>query len=1779
MASLKSRLRTAVIGTVIASSMASGTVGGLPERFKIDGETMVADTQKVAEKRDDKIFRELANKLYGKYSKFYKGITGNDYYNYVSFFSIKTEKAFNDSTGVDKSVMNLGKMKETLASAKEQRRAETAPARAAEREKVKQIVAGQGLLGAVKAEKPAAVIPQKTAEAPSVTITGAYSLFDVPAIFETDKNAAKDASGNIMKNESGNMQYAYPPNINALTAFRAIDYEGLKRATGMDFLAEIRKGEEKGDGRSAERISTMIGAIVIYNAFVEKEGKVKGGQLKAYCGDDGYAENLGRAMSVPLSNHGDFTKEVMSFLGAYIKDGKLVEITGEGKDEKGQSNAGRLVYSVAAVSTSCMGYVRNWTISSQINDNWNRIADLEAQKAKTKTIKDANQRIAKMGALEKEINTRKADIQVLTDMKQQKSMLELYSGYKREILGMARLDDYIAKLDIPNQFIKKQFRDDIRDNNVQMVLLQKAIEEASPIEKEKGDVWKSYKTLVIHELTKLAMMGLSKEDRHTYRMLNNRYRNAIDDIYDMLGSEETARFIVDLADPKQAKKSNMKYGDYITKKIMETWMESVSTVDAKGNAVTMSCLDKFRKDFEEKYKAPLDRQAFPDKIISSLVVEHGISVGELDFVMANSGSLGKDKAVSALYAKLNDAKKNFANYGSLRDMVNSATAGINDPYKGRFRDIVLLRFAILDVTNVKNPIDQAKGTLTPAWITKKEFTERTKKITDGVNSAVPPVQVPISLPEDEKTMRNDKARTDRANVFLELFNNEFKLMDDRYNKIPVSTLETFRLQLEVLSSILKGMDASHFVTQKGQENLKEDCIYNAKFMANRLADIIAANRETGIAMRNEVQDEGDRMLLDIAIKGRVVIAGPKGFDVYDDMAPVNEQAFIPVMFYFVNHRMKLFDMLMGMDADNKTSKFINVKQSPGKVVRDIEAEMGDKKYNFRTEGWKVIMDPDDRFGRMKKGVERQIFNTILFSQALEYFSKPFDAYNGKNYGAVMEAFDSKAEAIFGKDIVENLNGAVKNELNFCQYAYQDTSPNHEKLTGSALNRMAIRMKMLCLSNLVLEAPYYDLSTIQPSYTDPSGHKVAGGLTVYLRKEIGKPCEALPYADYTKAANKDDYTGIRLEDNRIERWIDGYTKAREGIPVNKEMAANFINNIGACKWMADLEFRKMGKTEPQPGELRIPSGDYTIEFDDGKHGVRAFDVKVTNVMGDRATSQTNIKIEPMTTLDGLLGGNGQGTFSVYAGDKITIKSKVDKSIALVSKSNVGALFLATVNAERTGFKAPSAKYVKSMMDDNFVPNGFHEQGIQPTSYYGGLYFAITKPQPPLEYISKRNMSVLGDVATYTPIVEIRPIRPAKVEASLAKVNLNLESVIRAPSGVGINGSYTDANGVVHDWFTELAGATGKIDENGNATAMIINRATGQELTFGDLRAVLTSSNVNINPTGPSAPQWNTITDQLYGTNAPPDNAKIEVRVDSNGNAYIVLKGDQNGLQVNIGTISRETVSVLRYGYLNDRFRVFLATEGQIKAGNQVINLRLEAGKKISDFDKIQQLKVRDSRTAIVNAFLSANLLGAGWKKDGWTLLAAQPYLLANFEDIANAVNARTIEAGAGIGGIVQAGRFDLRGGAQVAGLKEGAGKWELEPGINLYNTYMASNSLDIYQTAYVRYAYSPESREGALRVAAGGGLDWSIGRYTKIGIGGLYEKGPVNMTSLMFDIGYKRVALETITSFQRDEQWGPDKIPGIPGVTGERRGVLSGKVMLTYRFGTIDLTKKKKGGKK
>jgi hypothetical protein len=1816
MAALKNKLRRAVVYTMIAANAGNASPAWLPRHERL-GETMAETTVKGVEKKDeDARLKKGAKMLYDTYKKLYPKVDEKQYYMYLTAFGKKLNiynvEAFNTSIGDVRNIGNgqmtfmaikelerqrlekkeaesSGKSFVQMQKEKETRRAETAGQRAKKREAVKEEVSKVITGGEITPEtKPAKVT------APAV-IAGKGIFGQTQGVFQTEQNVLKGSDGNAMLDSRGAVQYAYPSNMASLQSLGVVDYSALKEATGNDFIDQLRKSEAKGGTveergqRSFETTARMIGAIVLYNsfAFADKAGTVKKNQLKDYCGDDGYAENLGRVLSAkPLRNQGQFIGEVTSFIGAYVKNGKLTEINGEGKDEKGKSNVGMYVYSIAAIGSAYTQRVIGETFESQMSYLQERKKAAETQKAGLEgQVKEeakrpaAAQRAKKLAGEDAETQLKKADaeIQSITDMtdsissyswyyKKPMTVSELYKRHRDEDRKrLTSLNDYVGGLNIP-QRIKRPFQDALENEKTQMVLLQMAIEEANPEGRmtlaelrEKGNIWRNYKTLVTHKLKEIATYKLNKGQRLIYVMLNNRYGDLVDAIEAKLGPEETARFIVDLADPSQAKKQGMSYDDYIRATLKDKWINGgISPVkdakgsilkDPRGNVIKRgrSCLDDYRSGFNSSYgqkSGSLDSQRFPDKLVASLVIDHRITQAELDFLIANRGDMKPEEALNAFNAKLNDAKKNFneKSYSTVKRMVDEAQGliGFDKAYYEEFRDIILVRLALIDMTNRAT---QRTSSLTLDGIIEgnlsgvRAFGAKTAALVAKVDEIAPLEKMPDNITGDAKGVLLQRARTQRINAYIELFNNEFfTLNDERYTKITVQRLNDFKLRLDTWEEVLKTMKEDDPYHIAKDTVLRAGCIRTLESMKQRLDAIMKEVGDKGIDL-SEIKDPGDRFLLDLVINGRVIIAGINGFRYYDNVATVDRQGFIPVIFYFLNNiqlnaeeNRSYLDHVLKMPEGNG----IDVWEAPETIAQQLETERSNRIENMRSEGWKTIMGSSDKATEM--------YRMLGFQQAYDYYSSYLKKNKDSTYDySDASALDAELERIFGKDMLDNVNLSVKFAMNMY-------TPNRN-VSKYDLDRLSTRFKMVLASNLVLEAPYYDLSN-----TAKQGSK------------------SIPVS-VTKKDGAKESVNIQYHDNMVQRWIEGYRSARiGGISVDKDMIEGFIGSIAQCKWAATLK-----------------PGQYSITFENDLHELRSFDVTVSKVGGDMKGAAANIKIEPMSTLEDLL--KTPGGFRAYEGDRIVMRNKADNSVALATKSNFGVLMVASAKVGGRGFE--NAVNQVSLMNDNLVPDGRLEEGTQPASFWTGLYFAVTKKEA-MSFISNRQMALYDIAATFRPIRDIRPEVPVKVTKVLGKETLDFAALIGAPSDAGISTTWVDAGGAVHNWFSEMAEGKLTIDENGNLSAQIMSRATGTQLMLGELKTELDRLGYT-----DGTPQRAIILQHLFGTGPYNDNMVIEVVATQQGNRiFIVTKGAQNMAQAEIGIeIDRQTISEMRYGYLTDRLRLFIATQTQLKLGNEIINVRVELGKTAADFQSMKRFK--DIKTAIVNAYLSSNIFGAGWStvlSESGNAVTVQPYLVAYLEHMMPNDLQRIIETGGGVSGILETANAEFGATPQLTGITVGqGGDWMVTPSLNLYQRWFTGRHFDLYQSASVHYRFPTAGlvdrvSKGHLGGTWGGGgnlgFDYIIDRNWRMGLGGGYEyapisiQAPVSVFSSSASISFRnRLSLEVMANYQLDKDWGTENLP----VLG--RGVVAGKAALVYNIGRLDFTPKekgtaaKKGGKK
>ncbi|MCX6773896.1 MAG: hypothetical protein NTY68_02745 [Candidatus Micrarchaeota archaeon] len=1042
-----------------------------PEKAAPAGKAEVPAPAKKAEKAQDEEARikKGAEKLYDRFSSQYPKITKDKYEDYLRAFgkkySIYDTNTFIVSIGNEKNIgngmmqamtyaelamqaQNAGKMKEAEELRAISKRFE-ATAKALESKAAAKATAPATTVPAVPkaaAQKPAEIKKETVAAkvaapvttAPAVlkekeampAIMAGKSIFEqTQSIFQTEQNIQKDKKTGT----------AEPENMAALQSFLQVskfNYAELTGATGKDFIKELQENEKNGGtveergARNYEIVATMIGAVAIFNAFKDNGMDVKKGQLKDYCGNDGYAENLGRVLSYsPLNNQAKFITEVNSFIkGAITKDGKLTEINGEGKDEKGRSNEGMFVFSISAIDEiyyqlriadvfdlkEASALERKKTADDKVKDINNRITAIKdsanvAVSKKSKKKVAPKQKAEKAAAAPDEVALRqeleKANAEKRTEERnleqirryapdRKLTIEKVYRRYKEEYRDrMPLLYEFVASRKGMDGYIRDGIRDKLMGENVTAaVLLQQAIEAANPagrVELEElskvGNVLKNYNVLLMQYLKEMTLRKVPSSEKLEYwRLIDNVYeRNGvISRITANMGLEEASTFMIDLADPANAKKGEA-YGEYIKRKLKDKWKEPVVIKEkddktGKETVTTLpSCLEQYRADFEKTYEKKLDCK---DDVLLSLIIDHRITEAEMDFFISNGGNLDVlndkirraklditvDKIKSNSFGNetedikaIGEAMNNAAdiigfNYNIVEKVLK--TVGLSGILKNpenqfieEFRDDILAWLAVRDVEN-----KTGKLTLDGISITDKRgvkiygkgaFNANITELQNDVKRISPSVSVSGDIKSKSMIFQEDP--TQKATAYLNLFFRKyFPAEDKRYTDITMDKLSDTKSRLDDWENIIKNMKPTEQYYIARHKEGRDGCIRVIEFMKHKIDNMMEdMAKETARPGETKVKNinsnsvtPDERFLLKMAMFGKPMLAGLNGFPVSEEIAGPKDQAFIPAMFYLMDN-VDQISKLLGMTEGEPISTSIKTDLDAKTVASSLEAEM------------------------------------------------------------------------------------------------------------------------------------------------------------------------------------------------------------------------------------------------------------------------------------------------------------------------------------------------------------------------------------------------------------------------------------------------------------------------------------------------------------------------------------------------------------------------------------------------------------------------------------------------------------------------------------------------------------------------------------------------------------------------------------------------------------------------------------------------------------------------
>ncbi|MCX6773895.1 MAG: hypothetical protein NTY68_02740 [Candidatus Micrarchaeota archaeon] len=754
-----------------------------------------------------------------------------------------------------------------------------------------------------------------------------------------------------------------------------------------------------------------------------------------------------------------------------------------------------------------------------------------------------------------------------------------------------------------------------------------------------------------------------------------------------------------------------------------------------------------------------------------------------------------------------------------------------------------------------------------------------------------------------------------------------------------------------------------------------------------------------------------------------------------------------------------------------------------------------------------------------------------FQDAYAYYIKKVDIIESvkNDKGQIMRItkyddteLDKEIERIYGKDVLDNINSTIRFSTEFYRFV---TKPSP---ADADIDVLKLRMKMLYVCNLGLESPFPDLS--------------------HTPKDNEKVITTVIYKDGTEKI-------VKNYDNKTERFIEGYREARiEGIPVNRAMVNKFVENMTKSKHSKALG-----------------DGSYTVVFNDGVHDARSFDITVSHpkMGGGAEGAAANIKIEPTNTLDALLG-NEEGAFRVYENDQIIVRHNDinDQSIALVSKSNTAVLLIASAKIPKgkltsVGWEGPADLQI---IDNNLVPDGYHEAGIQPTSFWSYMYWAIGNKeiQP---FISGRTISIYSLGTNYALQRWERPEIPTVERRNVYTITIDVTPIIYGGTNINIDQHYTDGTG---NWVSDLIGANYTQNADGTPKAFLTNNATGLELTAKDINEKMAQPNVNLTPA-----QQNWLNSLLFGTNTPADNATVRVTVDAN-NHIVVHRYGTSG-DVIIGTIDTREIVFEKFGYPSDRIRFTVGAHSQWKYKGQTLDWRIEAGKPLS---KIKLGEFEKWKGTILNIYLSTNI------GKGWTFVSAgsklfppgeysvEQYLRTNLEHMQPQDLQKVIEVGYGATGTWKYGSSVVSMTPEAMYRETQAGSY-IGPAVALAAKEHLGRGVSINGVVSVDYLVPKENitLENIKKQYAGGtyefgaklGPEFKISKMMTFTFGTGYQytllpnefvptNMPVSVYSVYSTFRYGRWRTELSANFQ-PTKIGTEKVSGVPGVGSLKAGVI------------------------
>lgn len=1781
---------------MIATNAGIASPAWLPQ-YKNMGETMAGiTTVKGVEKREDSVYKKLAKQLYREFSEKgeYKSLLESDYYDYLKVFRIHERTGFAASLGGDmrkvkdivgRTIDEMDRLEAPSALQKKAAAKITAETKAAKVEAPAVTAAAVPKVEATAQAEPTAAEKAWLVPAKATEETAAYQ--DAKAVFERKSN---EITTEVEEDKTTKAVTVYnrPGNIGALGSVTT-DWAALKKATGVDFMKELNGVSDlsvAGNKEIAEHIiDRIIGSYVLYNAFrlasmrdsIESGTKMdeKVADLSKYI-SSGYAEYLGSALKyMDLQNQGEFNKQVMTFLESHIKKGKL--------DELGEFGE-RAEYAIAAIGTAFamqFFYEHNSAIrepkAKRHDDITKRLSEIDIQLKKKMAVAERDRLVKESDDLNSELKIVDEALDQLDRASIKPKKISQFYEDNIKLLGgmdMNNLKDYIGKRVAGLSMLKKAaFLEMMHQEGRQQIIMQTALEEtmgavgqSQMLEAGKYiDMGKNYYRGVMGVLKEFATTNLSSIEREMYGQIESTYREQIKDITDKMKPEDATKFIIDLIDPLMAQKNGQAYGDYLKVTIRNKWKEL--------------CLDDFKSDFKTRFyfelktidniKTSEDIKTNDDNIVS-LIFDHRIIAEEMNYVIRNGGSLDnvikklvnakeyfrgrgpleeRKKEITESLAQIGsvmkdpkamktmsqDAKdrltkvgdnlnkelnavnerlmqlKNDKEYKVIFDAMEKAAGklGIDPAFKDEFYSLMLSRLAIMDAVN--------DGTKDLPFLTldgmafkdekgatfkgKNAFSEMMGRLNaERIQTSARGYRVIKGLSTDEEPIVRDLELADRVHAYLKLYHNKyFKLEDKSRTMITSDVLNYFKVRVDIEREYIQMLSKDEsYIAENPQ--LKKDSDKTLEYTASRIDHFIKGlGNEKGASlnlaelMKDPNISDGDKFILDNMLNGRIVIAGPHGWNVMNDMASVTTQGFTPITYFFMNQ-----PTLMTAVLGSTENELLSITEKDRKQKEEQEEK------KFATEGWNYITGSR----------ANENFNDRAFPQAYKYYNDEYKKDSKYENGKL----DDKIKYVFGESVLSNLNRSVSLAADYYIWNLRQAK---QEITAKDISKLKLRLKLLYVSEIIVESNFGDLCHDPRTFTNPADKNT--------------------------------------ENNMMERWVKAFRESIAGIQVTDiaimqgtKDKPGFIDNIAKSKWAKMLK-----------------SGQYTIEFDDGEHIKRSFDVTVEAPKVGEGTKSavTNIKIEPVEPLQNLIDSG----FMLYGGDRITMRDKKSGEIALVSKSNTAILLVISAKVGGTGYEVPLNPI--GMLDLNFVPNGFYETGLIPTSYHGGYYRAFVTQSSEFVNIDK-TMPFVEKMATYTPIYINPTIEPFAETQTIPITTTNINMIMeKTTSGGAAPGDIALFQG--HAQVVIRTDYLGHVQYSVNR---VENGVIYEELTQSNMTTLLN----NIFPEDPNKPgaaeqARGKFLGAFYGTNTDP-NAKIGLSRDGSGNIVVATYDKQGNMaQGGVILVDNGTISKILYGEFLDRVTVYFVQTASARLGKKItLNGKLEEG--TEPFATTEQ-----RRQYILNLMLNMNIPYTQWEKmlTRTSSVGVEAYILAECRDILSS-NRRIITGGIGATANWETEHTTTAFTTQaLGGYQQGAPAGQqkiITSNVVLKETYRPGTMFDVYGTLGLNLNNPLENVPGGgtidigLEKTAGIGLDWRMNWDWTMGAGADVTWSNANMYTTNVSLGYKKVAgLNVLGGAKLDPLYGPNMLFG-------KRAVFFAQARLTYNIGLLNKPKKE-GGKK